>query len=167
MNLSTVKWAQWDKTHAVQRTVRSVHMCVHCTMHNCCTQYHNIAQNRPDNLPSYPLDNHRCSDDVYLREGGLPGYILPALFVHTACMVFVVNVLPTEDGVSGEVESWTTCRIIITYIICLCFFVLRDEYGTGSTFVRVNADEGIHLQLRDIRWNRFLVPRRSLFRNGW
>ena len=29
---------------------------------------HNIAQNRPDNFPSYPPDNHHCSDDVYLRE---------------------------------------------------------------------------------------------------
>jgi len=39
-------------------------MCVHCTVHN-------IAQNRPDNFPSYPPDNRHCSDDVYLREGGL------------------------------------------------------------------------------------------------
>jgi len=31
---------------------------------------HNIAQNRPDNFPSYPPDNHHCSDDVYLREEG-------------------------------------------------------------------------------------------------
>ena len=31
---------------------------------------HNIAQNRADNCPSYPPDNHHCSDDVYLREGG-------------------------------------------------------------------------------------------------
>jgi len=56
-----VKWAQWE--HPIQRTVRSVHMCVHCTVHN-------TAQNRPDNFPSYPPDNHHCSDDVYLREGG-------------------------------------------------------------------------------------------------
>jgi len=38
MNLCTVKWAQWDK-NPIQRTVRSVHVCVHCTVHNCCTQY--------------------------------------------------------------------------------------------------------------------------------
>jgi len=31
---------------------------------------HNIAQNIPDNFPSYPPDNHHCSDDVHLREGG-------------------------------------------------------------------------------------------------
>ena len=29
-----------------------------------------IAQNRPDNFPSYPPDNHHCSDEVYLWEGG-------------------------------------------------------------------------------------------------
>ena len=35
-----------------------------------CATAHNIAQNRPDNFPSYPSDNHHCSDDVNLREGG-------------------------------------------------------------------------------------------------
>ena len=36
----------------------------------CTIVEHNTAQNRPDNFPSYPPDNHRCSDDVYLRDGG-------------------------------------------------------------------------------------------------
>ena len=36
---------------------------------------HNIAQNGPDNFASYPPDNHHCSDDVYLIEGGAyPGH---------------------------------------------------------------------------------------------
>ena len=35
----------------------------------CTIVAHNIAQNRPDNSPSYPPDIHHCSDDVYLREG--------------------------------------------------------------------------------------------------
>ena len=43
-------------------------MCVCIAL--CTIVAHNIAQNRPDNFPSYPLDNHHCSDDVYLREGG-------------------------------------------------------------------------------------------------
>jgi len=34
----------------IERMVMFVHMCVHCTVHN-------IAQNRPDNFPSYPPDN--------------------------------------------------------------------------------------------------------------
>jgi len=37
----------------------------------CTIVAHNIAQNRPDNFPPYPPDNHHCSDDVYLREGGV------------------------------------------------------------------------------------------------
>jgi len=37
----------------------------------CTIVVHNIAQNRPDNFPSYPPENHQCSDDVYLREGGV------------------------------------------------------------------------------------------------
>ena len=36
----------------------------------CTIVAHNIAQNRPDSFPSYSPDNHHCSDDVYLREGG-------------------------------------------------------------------------------------------------
>jgi len=36
----------------------------------CTIVAHNIAQNRPDNFPPYPPDNHHSSDDVYLREGG-------------------------------------------------------------------------------------------------
>jgi len=35
----------------------------------CTIVAHNIAQNRPDNFPPYPPDNHHISDDVYLREG--------------------------------------------------------------------------------------------------
>ena len=36
----------------------------------CTIVAHNIVQNRPDSFPSYPPDDHHCSDDVYLREGG-------------------------------------------------------------------------------------------------
>jgi len=27
------------RQNPIQGTVRSVHVCVHCTVHNCCTQY--------------------------------------------------------------------------------------------------------------------------------
>jgi len=66
MNLSTVKWAQWNKTQS--RELLGLFICVCIAL--CTIIAHNIAQNRPDNFPSYPLDNHHCSDDVYLREGG-------------------------------------------------------------------------------------------------
>jgi len=66
MNLSTVKWPQWDKTQSGE--LLGLFICVCFAL--CATAAHNIAQNRPDNFPSYPPDNHHCSDDVYLREGG-------------------------------------------------------------------------------------------------
>jgi len=66
MNVSTVKWAQWDKTQS--RELLDLLICVCIAL--CTIVAHNIAQNRPDNFPSYPPDNHHCSNDVYLREGG-------------------------------------------------------------------------------------------------
>jgi len=67
MNLSTVKWAQWDKTQS--RELLGLFICVCSSL--CTTVAHNTAQNRPDNFPSCPPDNHHCSDDVYLREAGM------------------------------------------------------------------------------------------------
>ena len=66
MNVSAVKSAQWDKTQS--RELLGLFICVCIAL--CTIVAHNIAQNRPDNFPCYPLDNHHCSDDVYLREGG-------------------------------------------------------------------------------------------------
>jgi len=65
MNLSRVKWAQWDKTQS--RELSCLFICVCIALRT--TVAHNIAQNRPDNFPSYAPDNHHCSDDVYLSEG--------------------------------------------------------------------------------------------------
>jgi len=39
------------RQNPIQRTVRSVHMCVWAL---CTIVVHNTAQNRPDNFPSYP-----------------------------------------------------------------------------------------------------------------
>ena len=66
MNLRTVKWAQWDKTQS--RDLLGLITCVCIAL--CTIVAHNIAQNRPDNFPPYPPDNHHSSDDVYLREEG-------------------------------------------------------------------------------------------------
>ena len=55
MNLSTVKWAQWDKTHS--REMLGPFICVCIAL--CTTVVHNIARNRPDNFPSYPPNNHQ------------------------------------------------------------------------------------------------------------
>ena len=66
MNLSRVKWAQWDKTQSRELSV--LFICVCSSL--CTIVAHNTAQNRPDSFPSCPPDNHHCSDDVYLRERG-------------------------------------------------------------------------------------------------
>ena len=50
----------------IQRTVMFICVCSSL----CTIVAHNTAQNRPDNFPSCPSDNHHCSDDVYLRERG-------------------------------------------------------------------------------------------------
>jgi len=63
--LSTVKWAQWDKTQSTE--LLNLFICVCIAL--CTIVAHNIAQNRPDSFPSYSPDNHHCSDEVYSREG--------------------------------------------------------------------------------------------------
>ena len=55
------------RQNPIQRTV-SLFVCVCIAL--CTIVAQNIAQNRPDSFPPYPPDNHHCSDDVYLREGG-------------------------------------------------------------------------------------------------
>jgi len=55
------------RQNPIQRTVSLfIRVCIAL----CTTVAHNIAQNRPDSFPPYPPDNHHCSVDVYLREGG-------------------------------------------------------------------------------------------------
>jgi len=54
------------RQNPIQRTVRSVHMCVCIAL--CSIVAHKTAQNRLDDFPSYPPDDHHCSDDVYLME---------------------------------------------------------------------------------------------------
>jgi len=53
MNLSTVKWAQWDKTQSTELLGLFICMCIAL----CTIVAHNIAQNRPDSFPSYPPHN--------------------------------------------------------------------------------------------------------------
>jgi len=55
------------RQNPIQRTI-SLFICVCIAL--CTIVAHNIAQNRPDSFPPYPPENHHCSDDVDLREGG-------------------------------------------------------------------------------------------------
>ena len=58
------------RQNPIQRTVLVLGLFVCVCIALCTTVAHNIAQNRPDNFPSYPPDNRHCSNDVYLREVG-------------------------------------------------------------------------------------------------
>jgi len=62
----TVKWAQWDKTQS--RQLLGLFVCVCIAL--CTIVAHSTAQNRPDNVRSYPPDNHHCCDNVYMMEEG-------------------------------------------------------------------------------------------------
>jgi len=113
MNLSTVKWAQRDKNQS--RELLGLFMCVCIAL--CTIVAHNIAQNRPDNFPSYPLYNHHCSDDVYFREGGnkISGKLVNAFLSLTSivdiernnysmyCMLYYVGNL-AHAAVKGDMQ---------------------------------------------------------------
>ena len=49
-----------------QSTLRTAHMCVRITVHNC-RKLHNTAQNSSDDLLFYPLVNHHCLNVVCWR----------------------------------------------------------------------------------------------------
>jgi len=65
-----VKWAQWDKTHSRELSGPLICVCIAL----CTIIAHNIAQNRPDNFPSYPPDNHRFQS-LYLASGRRRGSV--------------------------------------------------------------------------------------------
>ena len=73
----------------------------------CIIVAHNTAQNRPDNFPSYPPDNHLSSDDVYLREGGRQEGLLD----HKTCTRDPACQLLTDPGSHGATPenqaTWT------------------------------------------------------------
>jgi len=72
------------RQNPIQRTV-SLFICVCIAL--CTIVAHNIAQNRPDSFPPYPPDNHHCSDDVYLREGGKLSLLLHVVSYHTTKVI--------------------------------------------------------------------------------
>jgi len=98
MNLSTVKWAQWDKSQS--KELLGLFICVRSAL--CTIVAHNIAQNRHDNFPSYPPDNHHCSDDVYLREGGMAHY--GQTWCHPKNWKYITRLKCTENFIS---DMWS------------------------------------------------------------
>jgi len=92
----------------------------------CTIVAHNIAQNRPDNFPSYPLDNHHCSDDVYLREGGVywSGTNRDVVWVEDSGgrrnHVLFGHLNPPREGgnFQGEGKGWPIVKYRDTVVSC-------------------------------------------------
>jgi len=67
----TKSYANLNKQSTLKlHTCMCVCVCVCVCASLCTTVVHKTAQDSSDNCPSYPPDNHHCSDDVYRREGG-------------------------------------------------------------------------------------------------
>jgi len=106
MNLSTVKWAQWDKTQS--RELLGLFICVCSSL--CTIVVHNTAQNRPDNFPSCPPDSHPHSsawvDSAFQRHALLSSHISCQLAVWSG---FVWRVL--LDAESREPSAQCRCGV--------------------------------------------------------
>ena len=104
-----------SETKPTQRTCVSIALCTIVA--------HNIAQNRPDNFPSYPLDNHHCSDDVYLREGG---------FIVDLCIGLVnrPNYISRESQTMRNVYQ-SRASVCVCACLSLCRRILRLLHEPG------------------------------------
>jgi len=68
-----------------------------------------VAQNRPDNFSSYPLDNHRCSDDVYLRQGGV------GIITHTSTFVLSQTSIKASQLMDQGVSQWSESPTVVPH----------------------------------------------------
>ena len=122
MNLSTVKWAQWDKTQS--RELLGLFICVCIAL--CTIVAHNSAQNRPDNFPSYPPDNHHCSDDVYLGGGHFVRELSPRQ-THSQTYTLTQH---TDKGVDKNYPTIVTHKY--KYAYAWIIFWPSGRYVTGK-----------------------------------
>jgi len=84
------------RQNPIHRTV-GLFICVCIAL--CTIVAHNIAENRPDSFPPYPPDNHHCSDDAYLREGGAIGARVALLWQHNANPSYKLASIPRYDDI--------------------------------------------------------------------
>ena len=120
-----------------QRTV-SLFICV--CIAQCTIVAHNIAQNRPDSFPPYPPDNHHCSDDVYLREGGKQQHGQAG-----TRKVKPVWILMKQEimGVSVALVRWT-----IIHIRIICTSLQTDNHASTSFTAHKNKMEKFGLRIK-------------------
>jgi len=144
MNLSTVKWAQWDETQ--YRELLVLFICVCSSL--CTSVAHNIAQNRSDNFPSCPPDNHHCSNDVYLRERGELAHLeidrsLSCLIVFvrehfkTLCARKPSDVALLTNGIVSVVVAWSSAASWCILTTCISWH--STSPSVSSSFRRPYA----------------------------
>ena len=117
------------RQNPIQRTV-SLFICVCIPL--CTIVAHNIAQNRPDSFPPYPPDNHHCSDDVYLREGGCCR-LYKQLWRSAVIMTTLCNDLCWSDVGHVTADRW---RHLWRHSVCACRCsgIARLDWRPVSTF---------------------------------
>jgi len=80
----------------------------------CTTVVHSTAKNSSDNISSYPLDNHHCSDAVYWRGGGQ----------HVHIYFYI-----TSSMMSFPCSNWASCFTLIL----VCSMTVWNETAVSTT----------------------------------
>ena len=113
MNLSTVKWAQWDKTQSRELLVLFICVCTSL----CTLVAHNTAQNRPDNFPLALQTITTAPMMSIWGKGGIVNVKNDAIHV-TASMTLIQY----SSDLTTNVHSTTKCRyftISLAVLSCL------------------------------------------------
>ena len=129
-----------------QSTLRTAHIYI-CTS-LCTVIVHNTAQNRSNNLPSYPTDSHYCSDVVYWRSWKEVGVTVEDSYMHFASCGGP-DALKDGETSAEVVGCWTE------KIASPCFVIIGHLVSWWAVVLSVDMD--------DVKWiyeKFWSVPRR-------
>ena len=132
---STVKWAQWDKNQS--RELLGLFICVCSSL--CTIVAHNTAQNRPDNFPSCPPDNHHCSDDVYLRERGVKIWRLCPEIMHEQSHLSTHYTFWHNTNRRSDINYSIIASLLQSMVhICVCIYCfIQVCYYTACLYKKI------------------------------
>ena len=105
-------------------------------------------RNRPDNFFSYSPDNHHCSDDVYLREGGLMTKTGAAWSAHVQSNSLVLQLslvvrLAGENLAVGVFFNLPLHLLRLTHVLTKLFLRLNAQPSTVNSWHDGNASPNI------------------------
>jgi len=92
-----------------------------CAVH-CVQLLHTILHRTADNFPSFPPDNHHCSDDVYLRERGRDprGKRMNTACAPRACVMWRMQIrVATVDNDAHRGNGEECCQLAWSHSACL------------------------------------------------